>query len=148
MELWIYSGNFHRLTHCVTRLRFVLKDDTKADEEYLQDLKGVLTIVKGNGQFQVVIGNAVEDVFDTILRLYPLQTDQKIQEQQEEQKTGNIITRALNKMAAIVNPIVPALASAGMIKALLVILTKTLGVMDALNIPVVMMNISVSVCKG
>lgn len=123
--------NINNLTHCVTRLRFVLKDDTKADEEYLQDLKGVLTIVKGNGQFQVVIGNAVEDVFDMILRLYPLQTDQKIQEQQEEQKTGNIITRALNKMAAIVNPIVPALAGAGMIKALLVILTKTLGVMDA-----------------
>lgn len=123
--------NINGLTHCVTRLRFVLKDDAKANEEQLKTLKGVLTIVKGNGQFQVVIGNAVGDVFDTILRLYPIHSEQKSQSEDNEQKTGNVITRALNKMAAIVNPIVPALAGAGMIKALLVILTNTLGVMDA-----------------
>jgi PTS system beta-glucosides-specific IIC component len=124
--------NISGLTHCVTRLRFKLVDDSKADEAALKATKGVLAVVIGNGQYQVVIGNAVGDVCDTILRLYPIQSDKKAAEQpQEAEKTGNVVTRALNKMAAIVNPIVTALAGAGMIKALLVILTRTLGVMDA-----------------
>lgn len=119
--------NIINLTHCVTRLRFRLKDETKADENKLKNLKGVLSIVKGNGQFQVVVGNIVEDVFETIqsLSLISGKTEEK-----EEKKSGNIITRTLNMMSAILNPIVIALAGAGMIKALLVILTTTLGILD------------------
>ncbi|MDO5405744.1 MAG: beta-glucoside-specific PTS transporter subunit IIABC [Eubacteriales bacterium] len=120
--------NIVGLTHCVTRLRFRLKDDGKANQEELKKLDGVLTVVVGNGQFQVVIGNAVEDVFDTILHLFPIRSEQAAEEKAE--KTGNALTRALNAMSSILNPIVTALAGAGMIKALLVILTTTLGVLD------------------
>lgn len=120
--------NITDLTHCVTRLRFRLKDHTAADQKSLKALDGVLSVVIGNGQFQVVVGNAVEDIFNTILKLYPIKTERT--NESPEKKSGNLITRALNTMAVIVNPIVIALAGAGMIKALLVILTTTLGVMD------------------
>lgn len=124
--------NINGLTHCVTRLRFQLKDNDKADETALKELNGVLTVVIGNGQYQVVIGNAVGDVFDTILRIFPVQSGKSGSDgEAESEKTGNPLTRALNKMAAIINPVVPALAGAGMIKALLVILSTTLGVLDS-----------------
>ncbi len=120
------DDNIVNLTHCVTRLRFKLKDETKTDENSLSKLKGVISIVKGNGQFQVVVGNAVEDIFNAIQRQYSIgETEVK-----EEKKSGTLFTRALNMMSAILNPIVIALAGAGMIKALLVILTTTLGILD------------------
>lgn len=120
------EDNIANLTHCVTRLRFKLKDEIKTDENSLSKLKGVISIVKGNGQFQVVVGNAVEDIFNAIQKQYSIgETEAK-----EEKKSGTIFTRALNMMSAILNPIVIALAGAGMIKALLVILTTTLGILD------------------
>lgn len=124
------TENINGLTHCVTRLRFRLKDDSKANKEAIKNLKGVLSVVIGNGQFQVVIGNTVEDVFDTILRLYPIKSEKTEVSDEKAKKTGNILTRGLNIMAAIVNPIVIALAGAGMIKALLVILSTTLSILD------------------
>lgn len=120
--------NITELTHCVTRLRFKLKDNTKANQNELKNLNGVLSVVIGNGQFQVVVGNTVEDIFNTIIRLYPIKTENSNDSPQE--KSGNILTRVLNTMATIVTPVVIALAGAGMIKALLVILTTTLGVLD------------------
>lgn len=54
--------------HCVTRLRFVLKDENKADTDYLKKRDGVITVAKAGGQYQVVIGNAVGDVYDTVLK--------------------------------------------------------------------------------
>ncbi|MHD0316097.1 beta-glucoside-specific PTS transporter subunit IIABC [Fusobacterium sp. THCT1E2] len=120
------EDNIVNLTHCVTRLRFKLKDETKTDENSLSKLKEVISIVKGNGQFQIVVGNAVEDIFNAIQRQYSIgETEVK-----EDKKSGTLFTRALNMMSAILNPIVIALAGAGMIKALLVILTTTLGILD------------------
>ena len=118
--------NVQDLTHCVTRLRFRLKDDSLADTEGLKSLDGVLTVVKGNGQYQVVVGNIVDDVFDTIVDLYQIKSTITA----EAKPQGNILMRAMNQMSAILNPIVIALAGAGMIKALLVILTTTLNVLD------------------
>lgn len=122
------TENIINLTHCVTRLRFKLKDYSKTDKKALKSLNGVLSVVVGNGQFQVVVGNAVEDIFQTIMELYPINTEKG--EEITEEKNSNIVMRALNTMAAIVNPIVIVLAGAGMIKALLVILTTTLGVLN------------------
>lgn len=58
--------NIVSLTHCVTRLRFVLKDESLADEDYLKKMDGVVTVMKAGGQFQVVIGNHVPDVYQTV----------------------------------------------------------------------------------
>lgn len=118
--------NIINLTHCVTRLRFKLKSDEKANEQELKKIKEVLSIVKGNGQFQIVVGSIVEDLFNSIQNIIKLDNS----EVTEEKKSGTFFTRTLNMMSAILNPIVIALAGAGMIKALLVILTTTLGILD------------------
>lgn len=124
--------NINSLFHCVTRLRFKLKDTSKADKELINNLTGVLTVVEGNGQFQVVIGNEVTDVFDTVLKMYPQIKNEGGADNVEEKPSGNILTRAFNTMASIFNPIIIALAGSGMIKAVLVILT-TYGLMDKLG---------------
>lgn len=121
--------NINSLFHCVTRLRFKLKDTSKADKESIKNIKGVLTVVEGNGQFQVVIGNEVADVFDTVLNMYPEIKSEAETNVVEEKQSGNILTRAFNTMASIFTPIIIALAGSGMIKAVLVILT-TYGLMD------------------
>lgn len=119
--------NIINLTHCVTRLRFKLKDNLKANAEELKKLNGVLTVVEGNGQFQVVVGNIVSDIFSIIQTTY---LNDSISNEVPLKENGNIFTRSFNTMSAILNPIVIALAGAGMIKALLVILTTTFGVLD------------------
>ncbi|AQR97404.1 beta-glucoside-specific PTS transporter subunit IIABC [Clostridium saccharoperbutylacetonicum] len=121
--------NINSLFHCVTRLRFKLKDTSKADKESIKNIKGVLTVVEGNGQFQVVIGNEVADVFDAVLKMYPQIKSEIKTSDIEEKPSGNILTRAFNTMASIFTPIIIALAGSGMIKAVLVILT-TYGLMD------------------
>lgn len=123
------ADNVASLFHCVTRLRFKLKNLAKANKESISKIKGVLTVVEGNGQFQVVIGNEVADVFSTVIKMYPNIKNDSQDSNPEEKPTGNILTRAFNTMASIFNPIIIALAGAGMIKAILVVLT-TYSLMD------------------
>ena len=61
--------NIGKLVHCVTRLRFSLKDESKADDDYLKQRDGVVTVVKAGGQYQVVIGNHVPDVYDAVIKV-------------------------------------------------------------------------------
>ena len=61
------KGNVISLAHCITRLRFKLKDESKANTDILKAMDGVVTVVQSGGQYQVVIGNAVGEVYDEIL---------------------------------------------------------------------------------
>ena len=65
--------NVNSLKHCVTRLRFDLKDESKADDDYLKNRDDVVTVVKAGGQYQVVIGNHVPDVYAEVLQVGGLQ---------------------------------------------------------------------------
>lgn len=60
------KSNIISLTHCVTRLRFKLKDESKAETEVLKDTDGVVTVIQSGGQYMVVIGNHVPDVYDAV----------------------------------------------------------------------------------
>ncbi len=62
--------NVASLIHCATRLRFQLKDETKADKDAIKSLKGVATVIEAGGQFQVVIGTDVGDVYEKITDTY------------------------------------------------------------------------------
>lgn len=62
------EDNVISVVHCTTRLRFKLKDEKKANDDALKDTDGVVTVVKAGGQYQVVIGNEVADVYDAILK--------------------------------------------------------------------------------
>lgn len=124
--------NIISLYHCVTRLRFKLKDETiaKTNKEKIQKLPGVLSIVESNGQFQVVIGNEVADVYQYIMDKYKIKSalgsdsDNPNEGEAEEKKSGNILIRFFNVISSIFNPIIIALAGAGMTKALLVLLSE------------------------
>ena len=58
--------NINSLTHCVTRLRFKLKDESKANKEVLESTDGVIKVMQAGGQYMVVIGNQVSDVYDAV----------------------------------------------------------------------------------
>lgn len=111
--------NIISLTHCVTRLRFQLKDYNIANRDIIKKIDGVLSIVEGNNQFQIVVGNDVEYIYDTINKKYHINDSSNNRHTNNSGK--NVIINILNKLTVIFNPIVPALAGAGMLKALLVI---------------------------
>lgn len=123
--------NIVSLYHCVTRLRFKLKDAeiAKANKAKIQNLPGVLSIVEANGQFQVVIGNEVADVYQYIMNKYKIKSalgsdSDDVSQDEKEEKSGNILIRFFNVISSIFNPIIIALAGAGMTKALLVLLSQ------------------------
>lgn len=59
--------NVNSVVHCITRLRFKLKDESKANTEAIKNMDGVVTIMKSGGQYQVVIGNHVPDVYKAVV---------------------------------------------------------------------------------
>lgn len=61
--------NVSGLVHCITRLRFTLKDENKANDDVLKSMSGVVTVMKSGGQYQVVIGNHVAEVFEDVMAL-------------------------------------------------------------------------------
>lgn len=61
--------NVKEVRHCVTRLRFYLKDESKANTEYLKKRDGMVTVMQAGGQYQVVIGNHVPEVYEEVLKV-------------------------------------------------------------------------------
>lgn len=118
--------NIISLVHCATRLRFSLKDKSKADKEALSKLPFVLQVVISGGQYQVVIGPAVHDYYMTINELTGIGTKEKVLEKTE----GNIGEKILKVISGAFSPLIPLLAGAGMIKALLTVLTE-IGALQA-----------------
>ena len=114
--------NVASVTNCMTRLRFQLKDHKKADVEALKRLDGVQGVVTKNGQFQVVIGTDVGDVCTELKKLGGFHSDADAQQSNQD---GSIVMRFFGTLTAIFQPIIPALAGSGMIKALLALLVAT-----------------------
>ena len=111
------ANNVAHVTHCVTRLRFNLKDDSKADIDKIKKIKGVMGQVNKGGQFQVIIGNDVSDVYKELLKLGNFKSSNN-QEEEKGAKKG-IITSVFDTIAGIFTPIIPAIAGCGMLKAFL-----------------------------
>lgn len=118
--------NVISLKHCVTRLRFHLKDEGLADTAYLQELDGVVTVVKAGGQYQVVIGNHVPDVYVDVLEVGNLQGVGTVAEEDEGEK-GNLLSRFIDIVSSLFQPFLGPLAAAGIIKGLVAILTAQFG---------------------
>lgn len=119
--------NIQTVTHCATRLRMTLKDNQKADKEAVDDLDGVISVVTQNEQFQVVIGNNVSKVYQSMMEQSNMEeaddseSDAKTDDNKNDDK--NFIAKALDIISGIFVPIVPVLAGSGMLKALLTILS-------------------------
>lgn len=111
------------LVHCITRLRFTLKDESLANDEILKNMDGVVTVMKSGGQYQVVIGNHVPEVFEDVMPLLSLSEGNA---PEEEKKSGRLLDRAIDVVSGIFQPILGIMAACGMIKGLNTLLV-TLG---------------------
>lgn len=111
------KDNIVDVTHCYTRLRFVLKDTKQANKEALLQTEGVISVVESGGQYQVVLGNKVAHVYNALEPLLAQQLTTKTSTE-EKNSLGN---RILNTVAAIFTPVVPAIAASGMLKGILAI---------------------------
>lgn len=109
------------LTHCATRLRFTLKDETKADMDALKKTKGVMGVVNKGGQFQVIIGSDVASVYKPLTELgnFADGNDNK----NDVEKKGKLV-QVFDTIAGIFTPIIPAITGAGMIKCVLALLVS------------------------
>ncbi|CCF12183.1 PTS system, beta-glucoside-specific IIABC component family protein [Brevibacillus laterosporus GI-9] len=110
--------NIAHVTHCMTRLRFNLHDDQLADKERLEKTKGVMGTMKSGGQFQVIIGNDVAQVYKEIMKSSDIAASIQGKEK-GMQKKQNPISAIFDVIAGVFTPILPAIAGAGMIKGLL-----------------------------
>ena len=108
--------NVISLTHCITRLRFKLKDESKAHDQVLKDMEGVVTVMKSGGQYQVVIGNHVPDVYADVLPLLDL--EEGAGRKEEEAPKGNLFNRFIDIISGIFQPILGIMAACGMVKGL------------------------------
>lgn len=111
------KDNIVDVTHCYTRLRFVLRDTKQANKEALLQTGGVISVVESGGQYQVVLGNKVAHVYNALEPLLAQQLTTKTSTK-EKNSLGN---RILNTVAAIFTPVVPAIAASGMLKGILAI---------------------------
>lgn len=117
-EIVRYVGgkdNVISLTHCITRLRFKLKDESIARDDLLKNMNGVVTVIKSGGQYQVVIGNHVPEVYADVLPVLGLEERST---ETEEAADGNLFNRFIDIISGIFQPILGIMAACGMVKGL------------------------------
>lgn len=118
--------NVDALTHCATRLRFTLNDNSQAKKDDIQNLEGVLSVVESGGQFQVIIGNQVSHVHSALQKLLSgnindTSATAKTTTNTAKQKVG-VVSKVFEVISGSLSPLIGALAGAGMLKALIAVL--------------------------
>lgn len=126
VELVGGEQNISSLVHCATRLRFKLKDSDNTNKQALQNLDGVLSVVESGGQFQVVVGSHVPEVYKEITKIANVGSTPN----SSDAPKGSIGAQIFEVISQSFSPLLGALAGAGMLKALITILTMT-GVLSA-----------------
>lgn len=112
------EDNIVNYTHCATRLRIVLKRSVPDAKKNVAALDGVVTVVENNGQFQVVIGNAVASVYKEFEGLVGEDNQQSTDDEGEK---GTILNRIIATMSAVFAPFIYILAAAGILQGILII---------------------------
>ncbi len=110
--------NIVSLVHCATRLRFKLKDNGKADAEGLKANPGVIMVVESGGQFQVVIGNHVHDVWLAVRQEAGLSDDNEPVAEEKAAK-GSVLSQLIDIISGIFTPFIGVMAATGLLKGLL-----------------------------
>lgn len=130
--------NVDSLTHCMTRLRFVLKDESGIDDKAVENIPGVMGIMKKGGQYQVIIGNNVAKCYSEINKLYGFSDTASSSGKKVKR---NPVTVALDFISGCMTPMIPAIIAGGLIKVLLVVLGPSLlNVISATGDTYIIMN--------
>ncbi|OCG03779.1 beta-glucoside-specific PTS transporter subunit IIABC [Gilliamella apis] len=114
------KDNINSLVHCATRLRFALKDESKANAEFLKKQAGIITVVQSGGQFQVVIGNSVADVFNDIMQLTNL--SEKPTNDAPSAAPKGVVSKLIDLVSSIFIPALVVLVAGGIFKGVVAIL--------------------------
>ncbi len=115
------KSNINSVTHCVTRLRFKLKDESLAQDEILKSTNGIISVIRSGGQYQVVIGQHVPDVYDAVVDIAKLNHTQS--DEEEEQKPQGIMAQFISIVTGVFTPLLGMLCACGMLKGFLAMAT-------------------------
>lgn len=119
--------NITSVSHCVTRLRFVLRDESLVDEAALENESGIIGLTRSSGQFQIIIGPEVDQVYKEVQKILgdSVKFESPITSKQEGNKLVNLAKQGLDTMISCFIPAIPVIAGSGMIKVLAVLLNFT-----------------------
>lgn len=115
--------NVSSVSHCITRVRFILKDEAKANDDVIKNMSGVLDVVKQGGQYQVVVGPSVEKVYNAIIEDGDIATNEGDSTAANTEDDKGFINKALGLVSSIFIPVLGMLSGSGMIKAVLALLS-------------------------
>ncbi|WP_433707050.1 beta-glucoside-specific PTS transporter subunit IIABC [Paenibacillus illinoisensis] len=124
------TNNINSVYHCITRLRFELKDNDKVDNGTLKKLDKVMGTNISGDQFQVIIGNDVPKVFDAMVKEHPALQQSSEKKETKLDNKKNVILKIFETIAGVFAPMLPAITAAGMLKGLLALFVS-LGWMSA-----------------
>ena len=110
------KDNVVSVVHCTTRLRFKLKDMKKANDDKLKATDGVISVVKSGGQYQVVIGNNVADVYDTLVKVGGFANGGSVSDDDVDSSNMSLADKFIDLISGIFNPLLGAMCAGGMIK--------------------------------
>ncbi|WEB60662.1 glucose PTS transporter subunit IIA [Lactobacillus crispatus] len=135
------KDNINNLIHCITRLRFYLKDESKANDDILKNQRGILDVMHAGGQYQVVIGNEVTNVYDAVMKQLPGLSDNPSPQTNNQDDGKNPVSRAFSNLIGFItgsmSPAIGVIAASGIIKGLLALLTlPQLGALLSVKSPV------------
>lgn len=135
------KDNINNLIHCITRLRFYLKDESKASDDILKNQRGILDVMHAGGQYQVVIGNEVTNVYDAVMKQLPGLSDNPAPQTNNQDDGKNPVSRAFSNLIGFItgsmSPVIGVIAASGIIKGLLALLTlPQLGALLSVKSPV------------
>lgn len=122
------SANITSVTHCMTRLRFILKDASQPNDATVEKIKGVIGVNRSAGQYQVIIGQTVADVYDEVCNIADLAPKNAINENldpelpKEKLTLKSLGSLIMNKLAGSLTPLIPMLIAASMFKMLAAVL--------------------------
>jgi PTS system beta-glucosides-specific IIC component len=128
VELVGGKENISAHTHCMTRLRLVIKDESKVKEDDLKKLAGIQGIVNKGGQYQIVIGPDVEQLYNELAPLVPSAEAQEVVKENLDEEKESIWNRVLSYISGSVTPALPVLIGSGMISAVLALCANLLKV--------------------
>src|SRR6185312_11301112 len=103
------SDNVSVVTHCVTRMRFVLNDPKKADVEKIEDIKLVKGTFTQSGQFQVIVGNEVSSFYNEFTKIAGVSDTSKDDAKIAAKQNMNVLQRMISHLADIFTPLIPAI---------------------------------------
>ena len=130
------KDNVISLAHCITRLRFRLKDEGTANKDALTELDGVIQVMQAGGQYQVVVGAKVDEVFEELISGFGLKNAGEVEADEDDElpvddgKPKGILAKLMDTISGCMGPILMPMAAAGMIKGL-VAFAASLGLIAA-----------------